>query len=116
MSTILYIISAIFLKDIFNTSFIISSSFAYFISFLFSYLINNYFVFGVNFKKIRTISRFAITSSFGFLLTSLIVYLADRMGLSYYLAILVVVVIMPIINYTVNLRWTWADSNQEIDS
>lgn len=107
ITTFIYAITTIALIKVFNWRPITSSIIAYGMSFVFSFLSNHYFVFGSSMHLLKTAARFAIISGVGFGLTTLIIYITEMIGISYYYAIMITITIMPLLNYTLNMRWTW---------
>jgi len=91
----------------------LSSAVAYALSFLFSFVANHYVVFQSK-KRIRnTLIPFLFVSIFGFMLTSLTMFLiVDVYGFIYFYGIATVLVIIPLSNYVLNHLWTFKERHE----
>jgi putative flippase GtrA len=113
ITTLIYATTTVVLIKVFNWRPITSSVIGYGMSFVFSFLSNHYFVFGSSMHLLKTAARFAIISGVGFCLTTLIISITEMIGISYYYAIMITITIMPLLNYTLNMRWTWHSTKGE---
>jgi len=111
VSSAIYFCCTVFFIEIVSIAPTISSAMAFVASFLFSFFANHYFVFRSKEDISKTVVRFALVSAFGFVLTTAIMFAIVAIFQKPYLyGVAVVLVAIPLSNYSLNLHWTFKNS------
>ncbi len=109
--TAIYISCTVFFVEIVGISPVISSGLAYIASFMISFFANHHFVFRSKEHISKTVVRFTLVSVLVFLLTTSIMYLTVEVFKVLYLyGVAVVLVVIPLTNFLLHLRWTFKDA------
>lgn len=111
VSSAIYFFCTVFFIETVGISPIISSGVAYAASFIFSFFVNHHFVFRSKKNISKTVVRFSLVSAFGFCLTTLVMFLiVEIFKIPYLYGVAVVLVVIPLSNFLLNLRWTFGDT------
>jgi putative flippase GtrA len=111
----IYIFCTIFLTETVGITPIISSGLAYTASFSISFFANHHFVFRSKESVLKTGIRFTLVSAFGFFLTTSIIYLTvEIFKIPYLYGVAAVLIIIPLSNFLLNLRWTFRDTQRQM--
>ena len=109
--SVTYVICTIFYTEVLEVTPIKASALAYVTSFMLSFFGNHHVVFKSKEGMSKTIVRFAVVSACIFTLTTTIMYLAvDVINVPYLYGVAVVVVVIPLTNYSLSLYWTFREA------
>lgn len=112
ISTLIYFLSIFVLVELFDKDPLIGSTISFVIMTIVSFLLNKKFTFGVDFSS-KKFFRFLIVSSIGFSLNYGIMYtIVHVLSFHYSLGELVTILVIPLLNFTLNHYWTFKPSEQ----
>lgn len=105
--TLIYFISVFLFVELFDKDPVYGSTLAFIIMTLFSFLLNKKYTFGGDFTY-KKFFRFLIVSAIGFILNYGIMYtVCEVMSYHYSLGELVTILVIPLVNFTLNNFWTF---------
>lgn len=96
---------------------LVSNTFAYILALIVSFLIQSKWVFNVTMIEKIYLLKFGITSIIGFLLNTLIVFIAmNFFNKSEYITIVIMVTITPIVIFILNKFWVFICTDDQCDN
>jgi putative flippase GtrA len=105
--TVIYFLSVFILVELFLTDPVVGSIIAFIIMTCFSFFLNRKYTFGGDFSHTKLI-RFLIVSMIGFILNFIIMYgIVNVLSFHYSIGELVTILVIPLINFTLNNYWTF---------
>lgn len=106
-ATMAYYLLGLLFVPVFGLPVLAGNSLAYALSFIISYLGQACWTFGANGSHWSQLPRFAATQGVGLLLNSGIVEICTRIGLSYELAMIPAIVLVPVMVYIICRLWVF---------
>nr|VFK79560.1 MAG: Putative flippase GtrA (transmembrane translocase of bactoprenol-linked glucose) [Candidatus Kentron sp. SD] len=108
VGSLIYLVITLILSELSGPHPVAASAVGYGGSFLFSFLMNHYFVFRSSKNPRSTLVKFSAVSAFGLFFTSLIMAITtELLGVHYMYGVATVLVAIPTSNYLLNLHWTF---------
>ncbi|WP_226666390.1 GtrA family protein [Metabacillus litoralis] len=105
--TLIYFLSMFIFVETLDKDPVLGATISFTIMTFFSFLLNKKYTFGVVYSHQKLI-RFSIVSIIGFTLNFIIMYIIVHMlSLHYFLGELTTLLIIPVVNFTLNNIWTF---------
>jgi putative flippase GtrA len=108
-TAIVYVVLTHMLVRIFDLNYLVAGSISYPVGVMVSYVGQAYFTFNAKIKDPFQITRFIFSNVVGYILAMGIIYYApELLNISELLATLIVVALLPVINFFVYLLWVFS--------
>ena len=108
IGTLLYVLCVIIFTDIFHLHPVISVSISFLLLIIYTYLVNNYWVYESTKNHRYKIPRFLSVVIMAYTLNVSIMYIAyDTLHLHYYYGLIITAIIVPPTNFLLNYYWAF---------
>ncbi|MCK9502588.1 MAG: GtrA family protein [Porticoccaceae bacterium] len=106
LTTGVHVLVATFAIRAFGAPTPLANGAAFIVATIFSYMVNTFWSFSANFEIANSL-RYLLVTLIGFVVAVAVSACADYLGLHYMLGILMVVMVLPPVNFALHMFWTY---------